>query len=415
MTEFLNSYPLLILFFLLAAGLIMSRVIKLVDLPNVTGYLVAGLLIGPCIGGLISKETLSAFSVITNLALGFVAFSIGAEFKLDHIKQIGSKAITITFFQAFGAVFTVMAGITMLHFILGGEKAPTSVILILGAEAAATAPAATLMVVRQYKAKGPVTDALLPVVALDDAIGLMIFSLCLSIAKVFDDPDATLSIVNVLIQPLAEIVASLAFGAAVGTLLSLCMKWFKSRANRLCLMIAAVLIGTVMGDVVSTLTDGWLSMSSLLVCMMIGAMFANMRKDSVQILDGIERWTPPVFMLFFTISGANLDLKLLPACGIVGIVYILFRVVGKYFGTYFGAVVSKADKKIRDYLGIALIPQAGVAIGMALAVAADKGIKPEHSSMVVTVVLCATLIYELVGPVLTKWALTRAGEIEKKK
>lgn len=413
MTEFLSQYPLLILFFLLAAGLIMSRVVKLIDLPNVTGYLVAGLLIGPCIAGIVPEKTLEGFTVITNVALGFVAFSIGAEFKLEHIKQIGSKAICITFFQAIGAVLMVIIGLTAVHYLVGWQAAPTSVVLILGAVASATAPAATLMVVRQYKAKGPVTDALLPVVALDDAIGLMIFSLCLSVAKVFDNPEATLNIVNVVLQPLAEIGASLAFGTIVGGLLSICMKFFKSRANRLCLMVAAVLLGTVIGDIVSALTGGWLAMSSLLTCMMIGAMFANMRDDSVKILDGIERWTPPVFMLFFTISGAQLDLKLLPACGVVGIVYIISRILGKYFGTYFGSIAAKADDKIRKYLGVALFPQAGVAIGMAVAVAADPGIMPEHSSMIVTVVLCATFVYELIGPVLTKWALTRAGEIKK--
>ena len=401
--------PLLCLFFILAAGLILSRVVKLVHLPNVTGYLIAGLLIGPFVGHLLSKETLSSFTVITNAALGFVAFSIGGEFKLAHIRQVGMRAICITFFEAIGAVLMVMIGLTLVHLIFGGAQAPTPVILLLGAEAAATAPAATLMVVKQYKARGPVTDALLPVVALDDAIGLMIFSVCMAIAKVFASPDAAVSFSAVVLRPLLEIVLSLGLGAAIGSLLALCMRFFKSRANRLTLMIASVLLGIAVTELISP----YLSLSSLLVCMMIGALFANLRDDSVQILEGTERWTPPLFMAFFVISGANLQLDMLLASGIVGIVYILFRVAGKYFGARLGATVVKADENIRKYLGVALIPQAGVAIGMAVAVAAEEQMAP-YADKIVTVVLCATLVYELIGPVLTKIALTKAGEIEKK-
>ncbi len=395
---------------ILAAGLILSRVVKLVNLPNVTGYLVAGLLIGPCVGRLITKETLASFTILTNVALGFVAFSIGGEFKLEHIKQIGIRAICITFFEALAAVFMVMLGLTLVHFIFGGQTAPTPLILVLGAEAAATAPAATLMVVKQYKAHGPVTDALLPVVALDDAIGLMIFSVCIAIAKVFADENAVLSFSAVVLKPLLEIVLSLGIGAVIGIALSLCMKFFKSRANRLTLMLAAVVLGIACTELLSK----WLSLSSLLVCMMIGALFANMRDDSIKILEGIERWTPPLFMAFFVISGANLQLNMLLQVGIVGIVYILFRVAGKYIGARVGATVVKADQNIKKYLGIALIPQAGVAIGMAVAVAAEPQMAA-YSDRIVTVVLCATLVYELVGPLLTKMALTRAGEIEPEK
>lgn len=402
------NQPLLSLFFILAAGLILSRVVKLVHLPNVTGYLIAGLLIGPFVGRLLTKETLSSFTVITNAALGFVAFSIGGEFKLAHIRQVGMRAICITFFEALGAVLMVMIGLTLVHFVFGGSQAPAPVILLLGAEAAATAPAATLMVVKQYKARGPVTDALLPVVALDDAIGLMIFSVCMAVAKVFASPDAVISFSAVVLRPLLEIVLSLGLGAAIGALLALCMRFFKSRANRLTLMVASVLLGIAVTELLSP----YLSLSSLLVCMMIGALFANLRDDSVKILEGAERWTPPLFMAFFVISGANLQLDMLLASGIVGIVYILFRVLGKYFGARLGATVVKANKNIRKYLGVALIPQAGVAIGMAVAVASEKQMAP-YADKIVTVVLCATLVYELIGPVLTKIALTKAGEIEK--
>ncbi|MBP5662587.1 MAG: cation:proton antiporter, partial [Clostridia bacterium] len=299
-------------------------------------------------------------------------------------------------------------GLTLVHFVFGGSQAPAPVILLLGAEAAATAPAATLMVVKQYKARGPVTDALLPVVALDDAIGLMIFSVCMAVAKVFASPDAVISFSAVVLRPLLEIVLSLGLGAAIGALLALCMRFFKSRANRLTLMVASVLLGIAVTELLSP----YLSLSSLLVCMMIGALFANLRDDSVKILEGAERWTPPLFMAFFVISGANLQLDMLLASGIVGIVYILFRVLGKYFGARLGATVVKANKNIRKYLGVALIPQAGVAIGMAVAVASEKQMAP-YADKIVTVVLCATLVYELIGPVLTKIALTKAGEIEK--
>ena len=406
---------LLSVFLILAVGLAMSRVVKLVNLPNVTGYLVGGLLIGPCVtrGFLLTDETLQAMTIVTNVALGFVAFSIGGEFKLDHIRKIGIRAICITFFEALAAVGMVIFGLFLVRLIFGANEAPLPVVLILGAEAAATAPAATLMVVRQYKARGPVTDALLPVVAFDDAIGLMVFAVCLSVAKVFADPQQQATVVNMLLQPVAEIVCSLALGGGIGALLALMMRFFKSRANRLCLMIASIVLGIALTEVLSKVTGGWLSLSSLLVCMMVGALFANLREDSVKILEGIERWTPPVFMMFFVISGANLDLTILTSCGIVGAVYILFRVAGKYFGARIGATVVRANQNIRKYLGVALIPQAGVAIGMAVAVAADPAMTA-YAPQIVTVVLCATLVYELIGPVLTKLALTAAGEIEKK-
>ena len=248
----------------------------------------------------------------------------------------------------------VMLGLTLVHFLVGGEAAPTPLILVLGAIAAATAPAATLMVVRQYKARGPVTDALLPVVALDDAIGLMIFAVCIALAKVFAKDASAVTFYSVAAVPLLEILISLALGGVIGAALSLCMRFFKSRANRLSLMLAAVLLGIALTELISS----WLPLSSLLVCMMIGAVFANMRQDSVQILEGIERWTPPLFMMFFVISGATLQLDMLPQVGIVGVVYIVFRAIGKYIGARIGAAAVKAQENIRRYLGLALVPRA---------------------------------------------------------
>jgi len=388
----------------LVGGLIMSRVVKLVNLPNVTGYLVAGLILGPYCLKMILPEAAAGLSTVTTVALGFIAFSIGGEFKIADLKKLGSSVLTITFLQAAGAVGLVMIGLAVMGIFMP-DRINAPLILLLGAISAATAPAATLMVVRQYKAKGPVTDTLLPVVAFDDAIGLMIFSVCISLARVFAS-GAELTLTSTLWEPLLEIVLSLAVGGAAGFLLGLSPRLFRSRANRLCLMILAV-VGCVV------LSQLW-NLSSLLTCMMVGAVFANMRDDAHTILDGCERWTPPLFMLFFVISGAELDLKVLPLVGLVGVGYILFRSLGKYFGAYAGAAIVKADPHVKKYLGVALLPQAGVAIGMAQMVAADTMLG-DVSQQVVTVVLAATLFYELVGPVLTKIVLTRAGEIVPEK
>ena len=403
---------LLSLAILLIAGLALSRVIKLANLPNVTGYLIAGLLIGPVLAlilnredGLISHEMLEGFKILTSLALGFIAFSIGGEFKLSAIKKIGGKIVTITFLQAFGAMLIVMVSLFVVR-LIDPNLIEVPTILLLSAIATATAPAATLMVVRQYKAKGVVTDALLPVVAFDDAIGLILFSVCYAIADVVASGSA-LTFESAVLAPLYEIGMSVIVGSAIGFVLGFMMKFFKSRANRLCLMLTSVLLGVGLSDL--------MGLSSLLTCMMIGALFANTRGDSVKILDGSERWTPPLFMIFFVLSGVELDLTVIPVVGVVGIVYIIARCVGKYYGARMGGAITKADKNVRKYLGIALFPQAGVAIGMAQLVQAAECFSPAIKSAVLTVVLSATLIYELVGPVLTKIALTRAGEIKKEK
>ncbi|MDO4564541.1 MAG: cation:proton antiporter [Clostridia bacterium] len=388
---------LLAIGFCLVAGLLLSRLMKLLNLPNVTGYLIAGLLIGPYVSKLVSKENLEALSVITEVALGFIAFSIGGEFKLTYMKKIGGKLIGITLMQALCA--TAFVTIALL-FIPGEHRVPQA--LVLGAIASATAPAATLMVVRQYKSKGAVTDTLLPVVAFDDAVGLILFSVCFSLAGVFAT-GAELTFKEAVWKPLFEIIKSLVAGGAIGALLALCMRFFRSRGNRLCLMITAVIIGVALASS--------LEMSSLLTCMMIGAVFANMRKDAINILENSDRWTPPLFMLFFVVSGAQLDLSVLMQAGLVGVVYIVFRSLGKYLGSYWGSALAKADPKVKKYLGITLLPQAGVAIGMAQVVSKSAELA-EFSSQIVTVVLFATLVYELIGPILTKAALMKAGEIE---
>ena len=388
-------------------GLILNRVMKLFNLPNVTGYLIAGVLVGPYCINLLNAENLSDVSFISTVALGFIAFSIGGEFKLDAIKRLGGKVLTITFMQAFFAVAFVMASLFVVQAI-DKTLVSTPAILLLSAIATATAPAATLMVVRQYKARGPVTETLLPVVAFDDAIGLIVFAICFGIAKVLAG-GGEITAKTIALLPLLEIVLSLSVGCVLGLVIALACKLFKSRANRLSVMIAVVLVAVGLCQIEIL----GVHMSSLLICMMVGAAFTNARKDAVIILDGAERWTPPLFMLFFVISGATLDLTIIPYIGVIGIVYIIFRSLGKYLGAFFGGVVTKADKNVKNYLGITLLPQAGVAIGMAQTVGGEPALATISQS-IVTVVLCATLIYEIIGPLLTKICLVKAGEITEK-
>ncbi len=378
----------------MAFGLLLSRAMKYLRLPNVTGFLIAGLIIGPYCLKLFPADSLESASSITTVALGFIAFSIGDEFKLSHIRQIGSKALTITVFQALMATFLVDLVLWLCRF-------PLPIVLTLGAIATATAPAATLMVVRQYKARGPLTSTLLPVVAMDDALGLVVFAISLALARAFGSGEA-LSIQSTLLDPLREIALSLLVGLALGAVVAYVTRFFRSRSNKLCVCLTAVLLGTALAEM-------W-GLSSLLLCMSIGAAFVNLKSESEAslILEQCDRWTPPLFMLFFVISGAELDLAVLPTVGLLGVLYLLARSAGKYFGASLGSSLVKADPNIRKYLGLTLLPQAGVAIGMAQVVI---GALPEYGASIRAVVLCATLVYELAGPPLTKWALGKAGEI----
>ena len=373
------------------AGLIMSRAAKLVKLPNVTAFLVAGLIIGPCVAGIISREQAESMGIISEAALGFIAYSIGGEFKLSYLKKIGKAPLTITFFQGMMAAVCVDVGL-----ILFGVDVPLA--LLLGAIALATAPAATLMVVRQYKADGPVTQMLLPVVAMDDALGLMVFSISAAVAQGMLGGEVTIS--SMLLTPLIEIVGSFALGAALGWLLAFGARFFASRGNKLALSIALVLAGVGLCDI--------LNLSSLLVCMMIGAMMVNLSQQREVLIEQCNRFTPPLFLLFFVLSGADLDLSVLPSVGLIGVAYLVLRSIGKWGGAWLGAVCVKADKHIRHYLGLTLLPQAGVAIGMAALVSARF---PTLGAQVNTIVLAGVLVFELVGPVITKIALTKAGEI----
>lgn len=375
-------------------ALLMTRIMKKISLPNVTGYLIAGLIAGPYVLKLYNAENLSALTVITNVALGFIAFSIGGEFKLSSLKKLGSKIFVITVFEAVGASFLVATVLIVLKF-------PVTLALVLGAIASATAPAATLMVVRQYKARGPVTETLLPVVAIDDAVCLMLFSILSSVAKSLEKGNG-FSIYETILKPVIEIVLSLLLGFAIGLILSVGTKFFKSRANRISLVVTAVFLGVGLAE--------RFGLSSLLLCMSIGAALANYSAVSDPVMDGSERWTPPLFMLFFVISGAQFNFSILKEIGAVGIIYLFMRSFGKYFGARLGCRIAKTPKTVRDYLGVTLLPQAGVAIGMAQL---SLSVVPEYGEQIRAVVLCATLVYELVGPLLTKISLQKAGEIKK--
>ncbi len=401
----------------LAAGLLMSRVSKLVGLPSVTAYLVAGILIGPYfLGrfgveglGFISAENVRSFDIISNVALGFIAFAIGNEFRLSQLKQIGGKATFIGILQAVIATLCVDAALIGLHFVLG-DKLPVSMAITLGAIAAATAPAATLMVVRQYKAKGKLTDLLLPIVAIDDAVGLVVFAVSFGVAKAIENGE--FNVAAIIAEPLLEIVLSLVLGTVSGLLFTAAEKMFSSNSKRLTLSLMFVFLTVAVSQLKFQIGGITIGFSSLLVCMMLGTMFCNVCDFSAEIMEKTDRWAQPLFVLFFVLSGAELELNVFRDLAVVGIgaAYIISRSLGKYFGAYTGARITHCEEKTVKYLGITLLPQAGVALGMSVTVMNLPSIGP----IIRNIVLFSVLIYELVGPVLTKMALGAAGEISVK-
>lgn len=405
----------------LFSGLLMTRVIKPFGLPAVTGYLIAGVLIGPyCLGaigellgitglGFNTMEYVEHFGIISDVALGFIAFSIGNEFRLSQLKQIGKQATVIAVFQAIAATILVDLALVALSFILGPDKLPVSVAITLGAIATATAPAATLMVVRQYKAKGKLTDILLPIVALDDAVGLIVFAISFGVAKGMIS--GTTDIYSIVLNPIIEIVGSLVLGAIMGFLLSQAEKYFHSRSKRLSVSVTAVILTVAITMLKFEVGHIHIGFSSLLTCMMLGTIFCNFCESSEELMDRVDRWTTPLFILFFVISGAELELNVFLDIAIVGIgiVYIIFRSLGKYFGSMASAKAVKCDDNIVKYLGITLLPQAGVALGMSVTA---QQLGAYEGGLVRNIILFSVLVYELVGPMLTKWALTKAGEIK---
>ena len=397
------------------AGLLMTRLAKPLGLPSVTAYLVAGVLIGPfCLGrlgieglGFTSMAEVNRLSLVSDVALGFIAFSIGNEFRLSQLRQTGKQATVIGIVQALSATVLVDLALLVFHLLfpqlLNVEQAIT-----LGAIATATAPAATLMVVRQYKAKGPLTDLLLPIVALDDAVGLVVFAVSFGIAKAMHV--GSFDLVSILVNPIVEIVLSLGLGALLGAILTKIEKLFNSNTNRLNMTIAFVFLTVSLAKLEFQIGSVTVGFSSLLVCMMLGTMFCNLCPLSDELMEKADRWTSPLFALFFVLSGAELELDVFANLMIVllGLLYVIARSAGKYLGAYCSARALGCSRSVYHNLGITLLPQAGVALGMCVT-ARELG---EAGELICNITLFAILIYELVGPMLTKQALQRAGDIQ---
>ena len=410
---------LLLLALALFAGLLMTRLFVKFRLPDVTAYLVAGIIIGPCVLGRLgvpclgfnTSEQVDSLSMISDVALGFIAFAIGHEFRLSALKQTGKQATIIGILQAVVATIFVDIALVALHFAMP-DLLPMPVAITLGAIAAATAPAATLMVVRQYKAKGPVTDVLLPVVALDDAVGLVIFAVSFGIAQSMKN--GTTHIAALIIEPLMEVILSVVFGGLVGLGLTWLERFFHSHRNRNALIVGSVVLTVAVSQLKIPIGSFTFGFSSLLVCMMLGTVFCNFCPLSEDLMLQADRWSGPAITLFFVLSGAALDFSVFADLSVVliGVVYILFRSMGKILGAHWSSLLARSPETVRKWLGITLLPQAGVALGMCST--AYRVLGGAEGTLIRNIVLFSVLIYELVGPSLTKWALTKAGDIQAK-
>lgn len=417
---------------LLLAALLSTRLMRIIKLPNVTGYIITGIIMGPFVFGLffnnftfdgIKESAIYSYvdriSWVSTVALGFIAFSIGTSFRFQTIKAVGKRVIVITILEALCASLFVILSLIVAHFIFP-EHVSWELVLTLGAIASATAPAATLMVIKQYNAKGPLVSTLLPVVALDDAAALILFAILFQIATAIAG-GGDFSIYAMLLKPIIEIVLSLAFGAVLGFFISFMNRFFKSRNNRLIWCIFSVFAALGIYMLFKNPQLGGFELSSLLMCMVAGAVYTNMCKDSDRTLDVMDRFTSPIYMMFFVISGASLDLSIffngsgLLVVGVAGI-YVVFRVIGKWVGAFSGASITNCEPQVKKYLGFTLVPQAGVAIG--LATTANKMFSlneatKEAGALIIAIVLTSTLIYELFGPMISKFALKKAGEIQE--
>ena len=405
---------LLLIAMALFTGLLMTRLFVKFRLPDVTAYLVAGVLIGPCVLGrtgigFTSFEQVDSLSVISDVALGFIAFAIGHEFRLSELKHTGKQATIIGILQAVITALVVDAVLIGLHF-ANPDIISMPVAITLGAIASATAPAATLMVVRQYKAKGPVTDVLLPVVALDDAVGLVVFAISFGIAQAMEN--GTAHVAALIVEPLMEVVLSLGFGGIVGFLLTFLERYFHSHRNRNALIVGSVMLTVAVSQLKIPVGSFTFGFSSLLVCMMLGTVFCNYCPLSEDLMLQADRWSGPALTLFFVLSGSALQFDVFSDITVVliGLIYILSRSIGKYVGARMSSNLAHSPETVRKYLGITLLPQAGVALGMCTTAYRLLGGAP--GTLIRNIILFSVLIYELVGPSLTKMALTKAGDIQ---
>ena len=398
-------------------GLLMTRLGSKLKLPDVTAYLVAGVLVGPYVLGRLgisglgftSMEEVEALGFIPTTALGFIAFTIGNEFKLSDLKKTGKKILIIGIME--GVITAIVVDIVLLiahHFMPGTISAAGAI--TMGAIAAATAPAATLMVVRQYKAKGAVTDVLLPVVALDDAVGLAVFAVSFGIAQAMSS--GNVDMVSIAVEPLVEIILSLVMGGVLGEVLARLERIFHSNRNRMALIVGFILLTVALSMLEFDIGTVHISFSSLLVCMALGTIFCNRSPLADEMMDKADKWTSPLFAMFFILSGAELELSVFKSVAVVGIglLYIVFRCVGKYIGALSGTKLTGYDKNVQKWLGITLFPQAGVALGMSVTVSSWGA----EGALIRNIILFGVLIYELFGPIMTKFALTKSGDIQPK-
>ncbi|MEA5134516.1 MAG: cation:proton antiporter [Candidatus Fimivivens sp.] len=386
---------LLYLAMLLIGGLLCGRLVKQVKLPNVTGYLIAGLLLGPHVLNIIPSSVIENFDILSSIALAFIAFTIGGEFKISYFKRVGMTPIVIAIFEALIAVFLVQG-------ILIATGFDAAFAVVLGSIAAATAPAATIMVIKQYKAKGPVTETLLSVVALDDAVALIAFGFAVALAKAITGSNDGGSAFITILKPFFEVILALGVGAVLGVIFKVPLKFFKKNENRQIIICGMVFLASGLANL--------FGISQLLTCMAMGATFCNVSREINNIVKLAEYLTPPIFLLFFAVSGAELNISLIPTIGTIGVLYIVFRAVGKILGATIGAKIMKAPKTVCTFLGPTLLPQAGVAIGL---VSVSATVVPQYAPKIRAVILCGTMIYEIIGPAVTKFSLKKAGEIEK--
>ena len=416
---------------LLLVALFSTRLMRIIKLPNVTGYILTGIIMGPFVFGLLFNnftfdgiktstvyKYVDTISWVSTVALGFIAFSIGTSFKKNTIKALGKRVLVITILEALGASLLVIVALLVAHFI-APDQISWQMVLVLSAIASATAPAATLMVIKQYNARGPLVNTLLPVVALDDAAALILFAILFQLASALSG--GTLSLYTVLLKPLIEISISLAVGVVLGLLISLMNRWFKSRNNRLTWCIFSVFAALGIYYLFKSPMMGGFELSSLLICMMAGAIYTNFVKDSNRTLDVMDRFTSPIYMMFFVISGASLDLSIFfNSDGLlvlaVAFIYIIFRVIGKWSGAYVGASITRCEPQVKKYLGFALVPQAGVAIGLSTTAAKLFAENPSPlyqraGALILAIILTSTLVYELIGPMVAKFAFKKAHEI----
>lgn len=377
----------------LVIGAIGGKIARFFKLPNVSGYLVAGLFLGPSFFKYISAGDIESFSVINELALAIIAFSIGSEFIIKDMLKLGKSIVIITLAEVVGAIALVFS---VMYFLF---EQPFAFSIVIAAMSAATAPAATLLVIKQFRAQGPLTKTILPVVALDDVFGIIAFGVAMSLAKL-SIGNNEVSLYQMLSGPLIEIGGSIILGLGLGVLLSFVAKKSSSRDELQSMSLAAIGIAT-------GLSSFW-GFSPLLTCIMMGTTLVNMLHKSKRVFDSVSDFASPVYVLFFTLAGASLDLSILAKVGLMGIAYIFARAGGKALGAWIGAKSVKADEVVTKYLGLALLPQGGISIGLIVLVRQQL---PEYAMAISTIIMFSVLIYEVSGPIFAKIAIEKAGEI----